>query len=288
MSSLILGSGGLPPPRPPATAFASSVSATSQLNLGESSNSTPTGSPNSDSPPWSNTRAVYGSLETLINLQSAFEERIWPDIGGFERAEKGVKVVRFLEITPPTPQPSASTSTPASTKTVDRQTSIKRSLRSNTSSSPPLTLSTPQTPARLPPSTSAALLPAHVLDQTYTPLPTTPPLSVLAFPISHGTCSSVRRGSTARCCDALHETCATRADKGKEKEQGWDALSRAIKKEDDRTKAPLVSYEASAFFVRYDQLDSELPTGVKRSEFCFFGGAFPFFRLGSRGVHLTI
>jgi hypothetical protein len=59
----------------------------------------------STEPAWANTRAVYGSLETLVNLQSAFEERIWPPIAGFEAAH-GTKVVRFVEIAPP-PSPPA-------------------------------------------------------------------------------------------------------------------------------------------------------------------------------------
>jgi len=72
VSSLILGTGGLPPP-------------CSSKTGGEA---------------WSTVREVYGSLDTLLNLETVFGEKVWPDIAGFPQKEEdnsAGKVLRFVE-----------------------------------------------------------------------------------------------------------------------------------------------------------------------------------------------
>lgn len=77
VSSLILGSGGLPPPR----------------------------SPDPAAEAWMSIREVYGSMDTLLNLETVFGEKVWPDIAGFPHKEEdnSGKVLRFVELVLPHP-----------------------------------------------------------------------------------------------------------------------------------------------------------------------------------------
>ena len=247
----------------------------------------------STEPAWANTRAVYGSLETLVNLQSAFEERIWPPIAGFEAAH-GTKVVRFVEIAPPPPPPSppamhpAVPEAPAPAPAASGQVAepAGRTLRSRkpassgssadssvTQSSPLLAHRAPQALFPPPPAASSSLLPPHVQAQVYTNLPTSPPISVLAFPISHGKCAAARRDGlrVEACCGATVDGAAESVKGAKRKRNGHvDPKGKGRATDEVELRA---SYEASAFFVRLDEAHPEAAGGTRRREFCFFGGA---------------
>jgi hypothetical protein len=53
---------------------------------------------------WAPVRKVYGTLDTLLNLEIVFGEKVWPDIADFPHKKEGGqvvddvgKVLRFVE-----------------------------------------------------------------------------------------------------------------------------------------------------------------------------------------------
>lgn len=94
--------------------------------------------------------------------------------------------------------------------------------------------------------------------QTYTPLPTTTPLSVLAFPISHGSCACPEDHSPPR-------SYALRSKRSRASGKADGYALAGVVDEDASSKECLKTYETSAFFFKNEE-------GGETREFCFFGG----------------
>lgn len=142
---------------------------------------------------------------------------------------------------------------------------------------PAITHRDSQTSVSPPTTSSSSSMPFHVQEQIYTRLPTSPPISVLAFPISHGRCAIARRGNlnVAPCCGATVDSAAgIEAVKGAKRKRNGHADAKGKGKAAEEVEAEaMTSYEASAFFVRLDGVEQGVTGGTQRREFCFFGGA---------------